>query len=677
MSKLLQNAKARQRPSCDNLRTVRIAIVTDTYRPDINGVAMTLGRFVEELRKRKHLVYVSHTGDTKGKGESLMKSVPLPGYREVRVGLPGKGKLSRRWIKKQPDVVYVATESPLGISAIKAANKLGIPVVAGFHTNFHHYMQDYRMGRMRHSAMAYLRRVHALADCTVVPSTDVRSMLAGEGFTDVRVIGRGVDTGLFCPSKRCAELRQSWGARPGTKVVMVVGRVAAEKNLSLAMRAFNEMQTRVPDLLCVVVGDGPLRETLSHQYRNVQFAGLRTGDDLARHYASADIILFPSESETFGNVLLEGMASGAAVVAYDYAAARQHVINGKNGLLAPKGDEQVFIEKAIEAIHLKGDDMAQAATATTRQLSWEAMAIQLESCFSDLASRAQPNARKFKGKKQLKVRTLFLSDIHLGTDDSKSREVINVLKRVSCKRIVLNGDIIDGWALRRGKKWRSIHTRVIRELLKKMEKEKTEIIYLRGNHDDFMEKFLPVSLGKLRCVKEFIHHSAAGKKYLVLHGDGFDSVSTGHRWVAKLGAVSYDFLLGVNRIYNRYRLMRGKDYYSVSKAIKAKVKSTVNFVSNYEKKLVGLARKRGCEGIICGHIHTPADESKDGIHYLNSGDWVETMSCIVEENTGGFSVLYYEDIIERTMDRPLQSNGCVGPLASRHPVRTDAEALVS
>jgi len=656
---------------------VRIAIVTDTYLPDINGVAMTLGRFASELRKRKHLVYVSHTGDSKDKGESLMKSVPLPGYSEVRVGLPCKGKLGRRWIKKRPDVVYVATESPLGVSAIKAANKLGIPVVAGFHTNFHHYMQDYRMGRMRQSAMAYLRRVHAHADCTVVPTTEVRSQLAGEGFMDVRVIGRGVDTKLFCPSKRCAELRLSWGARPGSKVVMVVGRLAAEKNLSLAMRAFLEMQVRVPDLLCVVVGDGPLRETLSHQYRNVQFVGSRTGDELARHYASADIVLFPSESETFGNVLLEGMASGAVVVAYDYAAARQHVIHEKNGLLAPKGDERKFIERAIKAIDLEGDGMTRAATATARQLSWEAMAIQLESCFSDLLSRAEPIARKSKGKRQLKVRTLFLSDIHLGTDDSKSREVIDVLKRVRCKRIVLNGDIIDGWALRRGKKWRSIHTRVIRELLKKMEKEKTEIIYLRGNHDEFMERFLPVSLGKLRCVKEFIHHSALGKKYLVLHGDGFDSVSTSHRWVAKLGAVSYDFLLGVNRIYNRYRLMRGKDYYSVSKAIKARVKSAVNFVSNYEDKLVELSRKRGCEGIICGHIHTPADELKDGIHYLNSGDWVETMSCIVEGNKGDFSVLYYEDILERTMERPLQSSGHVSPIASRHPVRTNAEALIS
>jgi UDP-2,3-diacylglucosamine pyrophosphatase LpxH len=256
---------------------------------------------------------------------------------------------------------------------------------------------------------------------------------------------------------------------------------------------------------------------------------------------------------------------------------------------------------------------------------------------------------KPRGRKPIQVRTLILSDIHLGTDDSKAREVIDVLKHVQCRKIILNGDIVDGWALKRGKKWRNIHTRVIRTLLKKMEKEKTEIVYLRGNHDDFMERFLPIALGNLRCVREYIHTAAAGGKYLVLHGDGFDSVSTGHRWVAMLGAVGYDFLLTVNRFYNRYRQLRGKEPYSVSKAIKGRVKSAVSFVSRYEGKLVELAKRRGCSGIICGHIHTPADEFKEGIHYLNSGDWVETMSCIVEDDEGKFSVLYYEDLVERTL----------------------------
>lgn len=629
---------------------MRIAIVTDTFRPDVNGVAMTLGRLVDGLRDRGHLVYITHTGEKTGKGESVMKSVPLPGYTEVRIGLPGKGKLTRRWVKKRPDVLYVATESPLGLSAIKAARKLDIPVAAGFHTNFHHYMQNYKVGKMQQGAMSYLRRVHSMADCTVVPSEGVRDMLLGDGFSNIKVVGRGVDTELFSPHKRCAKLRASWGARSGTPVAMIVGRVAPEKNLSFAMQVFEKMQNQIPDLVCVVVGDGPQRESLELQHRSVCFVGVQSGEELARHYASADIVLFPSETETFGNVLLEGMASGAIVVAYDYAAAHQYIHDGENGLVAPKGNECVFTEKALLAAKMNRHNILRTrARETAEQLGWGAVTAQFESSLRELMKISGKKTRKARGRKKLDVRTLFLSDIHLGTDDSKAREVIDVLKHVRCQRIVLNGDIIDGWALKRGKKWRSIHTRVIRVLLKKMEKEKTEIVYLRGNHDDFMERFLPISLGKLCCVKEYVHESATGKKYLVLHGDGFDSVSTGHRWIAVLGSIGYDVLLRVNRIYNYYRTLRGKEHYSVSKAIKGKVKSAVSFVSRYEEKLVELATKRGCQGIICGHIHTPADEVKNGVHYLNSGDWVETMSCIIEDEQGDFSVLYYEDVVDLTL----------------------------
>src|SRR5690606_27552081 len=194
-----------------------------------------------------------------------------------------------------------------------------------------------------------------------------------------------------------------------------------------------------------------------------------------------------------------------------------------------------------------------------------------------------------------------LSDIHLGTPDSKVHEVIDFLKHTRCRKLVLNGDIVDGWALRRGAKWRKRHSRFVRKVLKKMEKDDTEIIYCRGNHDDILDRFLPIGFGKLRFVKEHIHHGVDGKRYLVIHGDGFDSVSTNHKWLAVLGAVGYDALLKVNRIYNRYRAWRGKEYYSVSKAIKARVKSAVSFVDEYEKQLQELARKKGCDGIICGH----------------------------------------------------------------------------
>jgi glycosyltransferase involved in cell wall biosynthesis len=295
---------------------MKIDIVTDTFAPDINGVAMTLGRLTDGLRRRGHRVHVIRTGEGK-RGETIVASFSLPGYREVRIGLPGPLKLRKRWFKRRPDAIYVATESPLGKSAVKAAKALGIPVATGFHTNFDEYMERYSLGSLQPMAKAYLKRFHGRADCTLAPSRELVDRLTSEGFENVHLMGRGVDTELFSPEKRREALRASWGATLGSPVAMVVGRVAAEKNLELAMRCFSEMREAVPDLRCVMVGDGPIREKLEAKYPWVHFAGVRTGEDLAKHYASADILLFPSETETFGNVVLEGMASGLVTVSYD------------------------------------------------------------------------------------------------------------------------------------------------------------------------------------------------------------------------------------------------------------------------------------------------------------------------------------------------------------------------
>ena len=243
-------------------------------------------------------------------------------------------------------------------------------------------------------------------------------------------------------------------------------------------------------------------------------------------------------------------------------------------------------------------------------------------------------------------RTIFLSDIHLGTKDSKTEEVISFLKATTCEKLILNGDIVDGWALRSGGRWLPAHTKFIRTVLKKMEKQGTEVIYLRGNHDDILERFLPVSFGGLKIVDEYLHETPQGT-YLVVHGDGFDSVTTSHRWVAMVGAKGYELLLGVNRLYNRWRAFRGKEYFSLSKSIKSKVKSAVSFVGRYEDQLKELAAVRGCRGIICGHIHTPADKTLDnGVHYLNSGDWVESLTAIVEKHPGDFELIHYRDFMD-------------------------------
>lgn len=253
------------------------------------------------------------------------------------------------------------------------------------------------------------------------------------------------------------------------------------------------------------------------------------------------------------------------------------------------------------------------------------------------------------GGKRLKCSclTVFLSDIHLGTAESKADEVVEFLKHIRCRKLVLNGDIIDGWALRRGGRWLSSHSRVIRKLLKMTEHDGTELIYLRGNHDDILERLLPLAFGRLQFLKEHIHVSPSGKRYLVVHGDGFDSVSTNHKWLASIGSVGYDFLLQVNRYYNLWRAWRGKEYFSFSKMVKAKVKSAVCFVDRYEELLQDLARHKQCEGIICGHIHTPDDKQMGDIHYLNSGDWVESLTAIIEHLDGRMELVRHDEFIAR------------------------------
>ncbi|MBK1832752.1 glycosyltransferase [Roseibacillus ishigakijimensis] len=633
---------------------MRIEFVTDTFPPDVNGVAMTLGRLVEGLRARGHLVHVWHTAERQGEsGETSLPSIPLPGYKEVRVGLPGRLKLLRRWRKKSPDAVYVATESLLGLSAIKAAAMLRIPVAAGFHTNFDQYLEQYKLRTLKPAAMSYLKKVHNRADSTFAPSREVVERLENEGFKQVHLLGRGVDTELFRPDRRDETLRREWGAEGETPVVLMVGRLAPEKNLELGLRAFREIQKQHPRAKGVIVGDGPVREQLQGQNKDLIFAGVQRGEDLARHYASADILLFPSETETFGNVLLEAMASGLSTVSYDYAASAKHVSHGVNGRKAPLGESERFVAEALAAadsLAAEADSLRKTACESVQEMGWSQVVETFENQLAKMGE-GRLNARTISRRKPstLEYRTIFLSDIHLGTQDSKVKEVIDFLKHSKYEKLVLNGDIIDGWALKRGGTWKKSHSKFVRHIFKVMEND-IEVIYLRGNHDDILDRFLPMAFGPMKIVKEHIHESLQGKKYLVVHGDGFDTVSTDHKWIAGLGAIAYDQLMKVNRLYNSYRLWRGKDYFSMSKMVKSKVKSAVSFVDRYQEQLQMLARRRNCDGIICGHIHTPADEQIDDIHYLNSGDWVESLSCVVEHLDGSFEVIYYEDYLQKIHD---------------------------
>jgi UDP-2,3-diacylglucosamine pyrophosphatase LpxH len=247
-------------------------------------------------------------------------------------------------------------------------------------------------------------------------------------------------------------------------------------------------------------------------------------------------------------------------------------------------------------------------------------------------------------------KTIIVSDVHLGSNDSKAKELVRFLKKHTCDQLIMNGDIIDGWQLRRSGTWKKKHTRFFRVVLRMIEKKQTEVIYTRGNHDDFLDNVLPFHIGRLHIIRDFIYESN-NKKYWVVHGDIFDSVTTNMKWLAKLGDIGYNLLLWINKIYNYRRMRQGKPYFSLAQEIKAKVKSAVSYISDFEKELVSLARDRKVDGVICGHIHQPAIQQYSGILYLNSGDWVETLSALVEDNHGNWKIIYYSDFIKEEKNK--------------------------
>ena len=246
-------------------------------------------------------------------------------------------------------------------------------------------------------------------------------------------------------------------------------------------------------------------------------------------------------------------------------------------------------------------------------------------------------------------KTIIVSDVHLGTKGSKSKEIARFLKQFHCDNLILNGDIIDGWQLKKSGSWKRKHTRFFNRVLKMMESQSTNVYYLRGNHDDFLDQILPLQIGRLQILADMTYESK-GKTYFITHGDVFDSITTNLRWIAYLGDVGYTFLLWLNRVVNYYRYKKGLPYFSLSQFVKGKVKQAVSYVDDYETELAKMAKAKGCDGIICGHIHKAENRMIDGIHYLNSGDWVETMSALAEDHEGNWELIYFNQIDFKKMD---------------------------
>lgn len=231
----------------------------------------------------------------------------------------------------------------------------------------------------------------------------------------------------------------------------------------------------------------------------------------------------------------------------------------------------------------------------------------------------------------MKCRTVMISDTHLGTRGCKDEQLLAFLKNIECEYLFLVGDIIDGWRLKHSFYWNETHNKIIKEILKKSKKG-TKVVWVIGNHDDFMRPHLDHFdlFGNIEIVNEY-EHTMVGKKYLIVHGDEYDGVVRYHKWLAHVGDYGYSFLLWLNRHFNTFRAFFGLGYWSLSAYIKHKVKSAVSFITEFEKLLIDEAKRRGFDGVVCGHIHTAASKQIDGVHYINTGDWVESCTAIIEK----------------------------------------------
>ncbi|MBK5939540.1 glycosyltransferase family 4 protein [Halochromatium roseum] len=394
---------------------LHIALVTETYLPEINGVANTLAQIARGLERRGHQVSLvrprqpadrrrSGAGNTERNrqpepAELLVGGLPLPGYRGLRFGLPALGKIHRRWRDARPDAVYIATEGPLGHAALQVAARQGIPTLTGFHTQFQQYCSHYGVGLLMRPIIEILKRFHNRSGATLVPTQALRDDLAAAGFKNMHVLSRGVDTERFSPHYRSERLRSSWGCSEDTLVALYVGRIAAEKHIDLAIEAFERIQRVEPNSRCVLVGDGPELAHLRRQHGHHIYTGAKVGEELAAHYASADLFVFPSLTETFGNVLTEALASGVAALAFDYAAAREHLHDDRNGYSVAMGDREAFLLRAEQAasdrtrLRLFG----QEARRTAEALSWDPVIRDLEQhlysvidCASNQGERHEP-----------------------------------------------------------------------------------------------------------------------------------------------------------------------------------------------------------------------------------------------------------------------------------------------
>lgn len=335
---------------------MKVSLVTETYFPQINGVSRSLGKLVNHLVKMGDQVqlivprYAEANEDEPGVERLSFKGLSLPVYKEIQIVLASHKQIRKALTEYKPDIVHIATEGPLGRGALKVTTKIGYPLVTSFHTNFPQYLKFYGFGFLTPLSWAYLRKFHNAGNATFCPTMSIKENLEEKGFDNVRIWGRGIECNRFSPEKRSDALRQALGINNGQKLLVYIGRLANEKNLDMLLEAF-ELIRRNFDCRLALVGDGPAREKLEQQANDhVVFTGYKRGEELATHYASADLFVFPSLTETFGNVILEGMASGLPAVGYDAPGPRDIIKQGETGMIANEITPQAFAEAAASIL---------------------------------------------------------------------------------------------------------------------------------------------------------------------------------------------------------------------------------------------------------------------------------------------------------------------------------------
>ncbi len=249
------------------------------------------------------------------------------------------------------------------------------------------------------------------------------------------------------------------------------------------------------------------------------------------------------------------------------------------------------------------------------------------------------------GKKNVaRFRTIWISDLHLGTSGCQASKLLEFLRATESETLYLVGDIIDGWQLKRRWYWDQTHNNVVQTVLKKAKKG-TNVIFVPGNHDEAIRQFIDLDFGGIKVRDELVHTTADGKRMLVLHGDRFDGVIACAKWLAYLGDSLYTVILKFNQIYNNWRARVGLPYWSLSQYLKLKVKNAVSYITRFEDALADEARRKGLDGVICGHIHKPEIRDIGGIMYCNDGDWVESLSALVEDAAGELRLISWQDVI--------------------------------